>query len=152
MRDSNTNIQSKGFEYFRKIRTELTLAQRKHILRQLIIGLPTKLNASARKVLDIVFENKDVLDEEDFLRLIDYLIGHISTAVTPEARLLALEYTLRLDNLYRRATEVLQAVLDVYGTGEPKVQEIGKQILSKFRRYKVKNGFWEEVERVVGKI
>lgn len=151
MRDSNANIQSKGFEYFRKISTELTPAQRKHILRQLIIGLPTKLNASARKVLDIVFENKNDLDEEDFLRLIDYLTGHISTAVTPEARLLALEYTLRLDNLYRRAAEVLQAVLDVYGTGEPKVQETGKQILSKFKRYKVRNGFWEEVERVVGK-
>lgn len=151
MRDSNANIQSKGFEYFRKIKTELTLVQRKHILRQLIIGLPTKLNASARKVLDIVFENKDDLDEEDFLRLIDYLTGHISTAVTPEARLLALEYTLRLDNLYRRATEVLQAVLDVYSTGEPKVQETGKQILSKFKRYKVRNGFWEEVEKIVGK-
>ena len=152
MRDSNANIQSKGFEYFRKIGAALTPAQRKHIVRQLIIGLPTKLNASARKMLDTVFENKDDLDREDFLRLIDYLTGHISTAVTPEARLLALEYTVLLDNLYRRATEVLQAVLDVYSTGEPKVQEAGKRILSKFRRYKVKNGFWEEVERVVGKI
>lgn len=151
MRDNNANIQSKGFGYFREIKTELTPAQRKHILRQLIIGLPTKLDASSRKILDTVFESKDDLDEEDFLRLIDYLTGHISTAVTPEARLLALEYTLSLDNLYRRATEVLQAVLDVYGTGEPKIREIGKQILSKFKRYKVRNGFWEEVDRVISK-
>lgn len=62
-----------------------------------------------------------------------------------------MKHLLRLDNFYRRAAETLQAILDVYGTGEPEVKEIGKQILSKFRRYKVGKGFWEEVEKIVCK-
>jgi len=95
-------------------------------------------------------ENQNILEEEDHIRLIDYLRGHISPAQNEQSQILAMEYILKMPNLYRRGREVLEATLLVSKSGSQVVKDLGKKVHQTFSRYKLPNDHWKEAEEVFG--
>jgi len=110
-------LRSKGIGYYRELKEQIPEEMRRHVLRQLIINLSGTLDEQMRPSLDLIFEDQDILEKEDLIRLIDYLTGQISTAQKEQTQIYAMEYVLRMPNLYRRGGEVLRAVLLVSRSG-----------------------------------
>lgn len=128
----------------------LTARVRTHVLRQLIKNLSGTLNSQMRPSLDLIFEKQEILEKDDFIRLIDYLRGQISTAQKEQTQIYAMEYILRIPNLYKRGGEVLRAVLLVSKSGSENVKALGKRIHKTFDRYRMPNEHWKEAKEVFG--
>lgn len=143
-------LQSQGIGYYRELIKQIPEGMKRHVLRQLIINLSGTLNDQMRPSLDLIFEDQDILEKEDFIRLIDYLTGQISTAQKEQTQIYAMEYVLRIPNLYRRGREVLRAVLLVSKSGSQLVKNLGKRIHQTFNRYKVTDKHWKEASEVFG--
>jgi len=143
-------LRSKGIGYYRKLKEQIPDEMRLHVLRQLIINLSGTLDSQMRPSLDLIFENQDILEEDDIVRLIDYLQGQISTAQKEQTQIYAMEYILKMPNLYKRGGKVLRAVLLVSKSGSQTVKDLGKKIHQTYNRYKVPDEHWKEAKEVFG--
>ena len=143
-------MRKKGIGYYRQLKERIPEGMKRHVLRQLIISLSGTLDDQMRPSLDLIFEDQDILERDDRIRLIDYLTGQISTAQKEQTQIYAMEYVLKLPNLYRRGEEVLRAVLLVSKSGNQAVKDLGKRIHQTFNRYKVTDEHWKEASEVFG--
>ena len=143
-------LRSEGIGYYRKLKEQIPDEMRLHVLRQLIINLSGTLDSQMQPSLNLIFENLDILEKDDHIRLIDYLHGQISPAQKEQTQILAMEYILKIPNLYRRGGRVLRAVLLVSKSGSQTVRDIGRKIHQVFNRYKMPKEHWEEAKEVFG--
>ena len=143
-------LRSKGIEYYRKLKEQIPDEMRRHVLRQLIINLSGTLDDQLRPSLDLIFENQEILEQDDIIRLIDYLRGQISTAQKEQTQIYSMKYLLMLSKLYKRGGGVLKAVLLVSKSGSQTVKDLGKKIHQTFNRYKVSDEHWKGAKEVFG--
>lgn len=149
MRQSDP-LRARGLQYYKKVRAEISKDSQRHVLRQLILNLSGILESPLRPMVDLILDGQEVLEEEDFTRLIDFLVGQISTAKPEEIQLTALNYVLTLSNLYKRGKEVLEVTLEVSKSGSERVKNLGKQVVQKFNRYEVPEDYWKRAKEVFG--
>ncbi len=144
-------LSSAGIESFRQIQEQVPIEARRRVLRQLIIRLAGTEVDQMRPTLDLIVDGHDALKQEDALRLIDYLVGHISTAKQEPQQIYAMEYVLRLPNLFRRGRAVLEATLRVSkSTGNQQIIDFGKKIHQTFGKHKVPKKHWKEAREIFG--
>lgn len=143
-------LRSKGIKYYENIRQQTREEMRLHILRQLIINLSGTLDSQMQPSLDLIFDNLDILGRDDVVRLIDYLHGQISPAPEEQTQIFAMQYILKIPNLYDRGSRVLEAALLVSKSGSQTVKDLGKEIHKVFNRYKVPKEHWREAKEMFG--
>lgn len=143
-------LQKIGINTFKKIESVITNKIKLRIFRQLIINLSSPPKTRNSPILDLIFENQDVINKDDSLRLIDYLRGYISTSQSQDIQIKSLEYLLKIPNLFDRTKEILEATLLIATSGNNDLKNLIILFHKKFLNQIDDKQYLQKAEQILG--
>ena len=150
---NDMNERSIGVDYYSKVKEDVSEDKRLYVTRQVIQRLQSiseSIDSNAKPLFNVIIEEQKILEEGEITDLIYVLTGQLNTAKSEEVQLIGLEYISKLQKLYRRSNQVLNAVFNLSRSSSAKVKESCKNLLKALRGYKGRKGFWKEVEKFFG--
>ncbi|MGI0023367.1 MAG: hypothetical protein ACRD9Q_10980, partial [Nitrososphaeraceae archaeon] len=150
MNSADPTVRNHALLWLGKIYNKLSSQKKIFGVRQITLKLENLFSQGDANVADMVtflVSNQENMETEDLTRLIDVLIGQISTARPPPIQSIALKNISKL-KLGSRANIVLQSIFDLAkSTNDQGIKDACKTTLQELIGYFVKKNLADEVNK-----